>query len=124
MTQKKLISKLLENHKGWVVGSLGSISNDLPEAQKVVKVKGSMGLAISIGLGIALSTQDKIKVIIGDGSYLMKLGSMATVLAHKPKNLEIIVLDNGKYASCGGQKTNFKYINKYLNFPMVKVIKV
>jgi len=124
MTQKKLISRLLENHKGWVVGSLGSISKDLPDAPNVVKVKGSMGLAISIGLGMALATQGNIKVIIGDGSYLMKLGSMATVLAHKPKNLEIIVLDNGKYASCGGQKTNFKYINKYLRFPMVKVIKV
>lgn len=118
MTQKKYISKL--SLKGWIVGSLGTISNDLPDGDKIVKVKGAMGCVIGVGLGIALSTKEKVKVLIGDGSYLMKLGSMATVLAHKPKNLEIIVLDNGQYASTGGHKTNFKHIKKYLNFPMVK----
>lgn len=118
MTQKEYISKL--SIKGWIVGSLGNISKDLPDGDKIVKVKGAMGCAIAVGLGIALSTKEKVEVLIGDGSYLMKLGSMATVLAYKPKNLEIIVLDNGQYASTGGQKTNFKHIRKYLNFPMVK----
>jgi len=118
MTQKEYLSKL--SLKGWIVGSLGTISKDLPDGKKIIKVKGAMGCVLGVGLGIALSTAEKVRVIVGEGAYLMKLGSMATILAHKPKNLEIIVLNNGKYASTGGQENNFKHIKKYLKLPRVK----
>jgi sulfopyruvate decarboxylase beta subunit len=67
---------------------------------------GSMGQASSIGLGLALSLPDrKVVVIDGDGNILMNLASLATIGHHRPKNLLHFVLDNGIYASTGGQST-------------------
>ncbi len=71
-------------------------------------VLDSMGLPIAIGLGLALGRPDnpeKIVVVEGDGGLLMGLSSLTTVGFLKPKNLVIIVLDNGTYASTGGQPT-------------------
>ena len=67
---------------------------------------GSMGLASSIGLGLALSQPDKdIVVIDGDGALLMNMGSLVTVFANNPINLTWIVIDNGAYGSTGNQDT-------------------
>ncbi|HVQ43142.1 MAG TPA: thiamine pyrophosphate-dependent enzyme, partial [Vicinamibacterales bacterium] len=67
---------------------------------------GSMGLASSIGLGLAMAQPDKrIVVLDGDGSLLMNLGSLATIGWVKPKNLVVIVWDNGVYGTTGGQDT-------------------
>lgn len=67
---------------------------------------GSMGLASSIGLGLALSRPDKDVVVIdGDGSLLMNMGSLVTVFANNPRNLTWIVIDNGAYGSTGNQDT-------------------
>ena len=103
-----------KNPDAIIVGSLGSISKDLEDILHggKVLVKGAMGCAMGIGLGIALNSNRKVIVVIGDGSFLMKAGSVATINRYAPKNLEIIILDNGKYASCGGQKTSFKYYDK------------
>ncbi|MFQ5965317.1 MAG: thiamine pyrophosphate-dependent enzyme [Candidatus Scalinduaceae bacterium] len=67
---------------------------------------GSMGLASSIGLGLALCEQSR-KVIIfdGDGNLLMNLGSLTMMGALQPKNFLHIVLDNEVYASTGNQPT-------------------
>lgn len=64
---------------------------------------GSMGLASSIGLGLALSTRKRVVVFEGDGSLLMNLGSLATIANQAPPNLTVIVLDNASYSSTGGQ---------------------
>jgi thiamine pyrophosphate-dependent acetolactate synthase large subunit-like protein len=113
MNQQEYLGKLLEKNKNAIiVGSLGSISKDLkdiPHDNKVL-VKGAMGCAVAVGLGIALNTKKKVIVCIGEGSLLMKYGSLSTVSRYKPKNLIIHVLDNGCYASCGGQKNNYKFI--------------
>ncbi|MBI2898889.1 MAG: hypothetical protein HYY17_01765 [Planctomycetes bacterium] len=67
---------------------------------------GSMGLASSIGLGLALAQPKKRVVILdGDGNLLMNLGGLANVGALKPSNLVHFVLDNGVHASTGDQKT-------------------
>ena len=67
---------------------------------------GSMGLASSIGFGLALARPDKdIVVIDGDGSLLMNMGSLVTIFANNPKNLTWIVIDNGAYGSTGNQDT-------------------
>ena len=71
-------------------------------------VLDSMGLPVAIGLGIALGrppARGKIVVVEGDGGLLMGLSSLATVGFLKPANLVILVLDNGTYASTGGQPT-------------------
>jgi len=67
---------------------------------------GSMGLASSIGLGLALARPDARAIVVdGDGSLLMNLGSLATIGWARPDNLVLIVWDNALYATTGGQET-------------------
>jgi thiamine pyrophosphate-dependent acetolactate synthase large subunit-like protein len=67
---------------------------------------GAMGSATMVGLGLALAKPDRpVLVFTGDGEMLMGLGSLATVAQHKPKNLNIVVLDNEQYAETGMQMT-------------------
>ncbi len=67
---------------------------------------GSMGLASSIGFGLALSKPDRdVMVIEGDGSMLMNLGSLASIATRSPDNLLLVVIDNGSYGSTGDQST-------------------
>jgi len=109
MTQKKLLLKLYQKNKNAVfIGSLGTISNDFEELGIGISIRGAMGCVMGIGLGYALNTKRKVIVVVGEGSFLMKLGSIATINKYKPKNLKIIILNNGKYASCGGQKNNYE----------------
>ena len=62
-----------------------------------------MGLASSIGLGLAMNLPDeKIVVLDGDGSVLMNLGSLATLARYRPSNLTHIIFDNGSLLSTGG----------------------
>ena len=67
---------------------------------------GSMGLASSIGLGLALARPElRVFVLDGDGSLLMNLGSLATIGWTGPENLVLIVWDNEEYGTTGGQET-------------------
>lgn len=67
---------------------------------------GSMGLASSIGLGVALSRPDKKVIVLdGDGNVLMSMGALAMIAASAPKNLVHVVLDNEVYESTGSQPT-------------------
>jgi thiamine pyrophosphate-dependent acetolactate synthase large subunit-like protein len=67
---------------------------------------GSMGLASSIGLGLAMARPDlRVFVLDGDGSLLMNLGSLATIGWVRPSNLVVVVWDNGGYGTTGGQDT-------------------
>ena len=65
---------------------------------------GAMGKASSIALGLALARPDlKVIVLDGDGSLLNNLGTLATIAGKAPKNLCHFVLENGVYATTGGQ---------------------
>ena len=67
---------------------------------------GSMGMASSIGLGVALSKPSrKVIILEGDGNLLMNLGSLPMVGSLQPRNFLHIVLDNEVYASTGNQPT-------------------
>jgi thiamine pyrophosphate-dependent acetolactate synthase large subunit-like protein len=125
--QKTLLLNLLEkNPKAVFVCSLGTISYDVKEllfnplspfrgkVRAVHFVPGAMGCVMGIGLGYALASKEKVIVLVGDGSFLMKLGSMATILKYKPKNLEVHVIQNDKYASTGGQDIFFDEIEEYI----------
>jgi thiamine pyrophosphate-dependent acetolactate synthase large subunit-like protein len=113
MTQQEFILNLLKRNKdAIIIGSLGTISKDLekiPHENKVL-IRGAMGCVMGIGLGIALNTKKQVYILIGDGAFLMKMGSLATIARYRPENLHIIILNNNIYASCGGQPTNFKYL--------------
>jgi thiamine pyrophosphate-dependent acetolactate synthase large subunit-like protein len=59
-----------------------------------------------IGLGLAMAQPTRrVFVLDGDGSLLMNLGSLATIGWTRPRNLVVVVLDNGRYATTGGQET-------------------
>jgi len=66
----------------------------------------AMGLASSMGLGVALSQPDrKVVVIDGDGSVLMNLGGLTTLARYRPRNLLHVVFDNESLLSVGGFPT-------------------
>jgi thiamine pyrophosphate-dependent acetolactate synthase large subunit-like protein len=92
-----------------IVASLGHPAYDLFAAgdrPRNFYTWGSMGLASSIGLGLALARPDvRVFVLDGDGSLLMNLGSLATIGLLRPVNLVVVVMDNEEYATTGGQKT-------------------
>jgi sulfopyruvate decarboxylase subunit beta len=67
---------------------------------------GSMGLALSIGLGVAITQPSRRVVVVdGDGNLMMSLGTLVMVGNVSPKNLIHIVIDNEQYASTGGQRS-------------------
>ena len=67
---------------------------------------GSMGCALSIGLGLAMARPERRVIVLdGDGAALMRLGALATVGFERPSNLVHLVLDNGMHESTGGQTT-------------------
>src|SRR5881296_2776646 len=92
-----------------IIASLGHPAYDLFAAEdrgRNFYTWGSMGLASSIGLGLALARPDiRVIVLDGDGSLLMNLGSLATIGMYAPGNLAVVVMDNEEYATTGGQKT-------------------
>ena len=62
-----------------------------------------MGLASSMGLGLALSLPGrKVAVLDGDASLLMNLGTLSTMARYRPPNLVHLVFDNESLLSVGG----------------------
>jgi len=92
-----------------IVSSLGHPTYDLfasGDRPSHFYTWGSMGLATSIGLGLALARPDlRVFVVDGDGSLLMNLGSLATIGWTHPSNLVVIVWDNESHGTTGGQDT-------------------
>ncbi|MCH9018018.1 MAG: thiamine pyrophosphate-binding protein [Chloroflexi bacterium] len=70
-----------------------------------IPVGGAMGKGSSFALGLALAQPDtKVILFDGDGSLLMNLGSLVTIANKGAKNLVHFVMDNGVYATTGGQE--------------------
>jgi thiamine pyrophosphate-dependent acetolactate synthase large subunit-like protein len=102
-----LVAKL-HKHEA-VIGGIGNTNFDLwatgrrPENFYML---GSMGLAVPIALGVAIAQPERgVIALEGDGSILMQLGCLATVAARAPRNLLVVVMDNGTYQITGGQPT-------------------
>jgi sulfopyruvate decarboxylase subunit beta len=76
---------------------------DLGHCENFFYLQHAMGLASSIGLGLALNRPDRRVVVLdGDGSVLMNLGTLATMARYRPPNLTHIIFDNGSLLSTGG----------------------
>ncbi|MGH7620551.1 MAG: thiamine pyrophosphate-dependent enzyme [Gemmatimonadaceae bacterium] len=72
----------------------------------VVFVPSAMGHATSLGLGLALAQPDRRVIVCnGDGSMLMNLGSLVSISGAGPRNMVVIVFDNGVYEVTGAQPT-------------------
>ena len=104
---RRLVAKL--EHDEAVVAGIGNTNFDLwasGQRPQNFYMLGSMGLAVPIALGIALAQpQRRVIALEGDGSILMQLGALATVATLAPKNLIIVVMDNGLYQITGAQPT-------------------
>ncbi|MDR2966977.1 MAG: sulfopyruvate decarboxylase subunit beta [Methanobacteriaceae archaeon] len=98
-----------------IVCNIGFPSRELYEIKDRSKnfyMLGSMGLASSIGLGLAMSKiKEKVIIFDGDGSILMNLGSLITVFNQNPSNFILIIFDNGCYGSTGNQCTYAQNVN-------------
>jgi thiamine pyrophosphate-dependent acetolactate synthase large subunit-like protein len=92
-----------------VVGGIGNTNFDLWAAghrPQNFYMLGSMGLAFPIALGVALAQpKRRVFALEGDGSLLMQLGCLSTIATLKPKNLTMVVMDNGVYQITGAQPT-------------------
>jgi sulfopyruvate decarboxylase subunit beta len=89
-----------------VVTNMGACAQELynlGHRDNFFYLQHAMGLASSIGLGLATSLGGtKVVVLDGDGSVLMNLGTFATLARYKPTNLLHIIFDNGSLLSTGG----------------------
>ena len=116
MIRKEAIELCLDEIKEQpIIAANGFISRDLFNAKDRntnFYMIGSMGLASSIGLGVALKTpKKKIFVFDGDGNILMNLGSLTTIGSLKPKNLIHMFFDNSVHESTGSQPTNTNFVS-------------
>ncbi len=107
MTRYETIQMIMDRVKDEiVVGNIGHPSQEIFQIRDRPRnfyMLGSMGLASSIGLGLALSREETVIVIEGEGSVLMNLGSLATIGVTRPRNLCLFIIDNESYGSTGFQ---------------------
>ena len=103
----RLVAKLRQGEA--VIGGIGNTNFDLTAAghrPENYYMLGSMGLACPIALGVAIAQPHRrVFALEGDGSLLMQLGCLSTIAARAPKNLCVIVFDNGVYQITGAQPT-------------------
>src|SRR5690606_13122476 len=79
-----------------IMGACAQELYDLGHCDNFFYLQHAMGLASSIGLGLALhAPEERVVVLDGDGSVLMNLGTLATMARYRPRNLVHIVFDNG-----------------------------
>ena len=89
-----------------IMGAVAAELQSLGHRPNFFYLQHAMGIASSLGLGIALS-RPKLKVVVfdGDGSILMNLGGLTTLARYRPKNLVHVVFDNESLLSVGGFPT-------------------
>ncbi len=91
-----------------VVCNIGSPSQELRflcDQDSNFYMLGTMGLCSSIGLGLAMSCDESVIAIDGDGSILTNLGGLATIANNPCSNFVLLIIDNGSYGSTGDQPT-------------------
>ncbi|MDQ0012871.1 phosphonopyruvate decarboxylase [Variovorax boronicumulans] len=109
--RRAFVAKLLSTvPDALVVTGLGSAAYDVFAAgdrDLNYYLWGAMGGAAALGLGLALAQPTRsVVVITGDGEQLMGIGSLATIAAKQPRNLSIVVLDNGHFGETGMQRSH------------------
>ena len=86
-----------------IMGACAQELYDLGHRDNFFYLQHAMGLASSLGLGLACSLpRAGVLVLDGDGSVLMNLGTLATLARYRPPNLTHIIFDNGSLLSTGG----------------------
>jgi sulfopyruvate decarboxylase subunit beta len=89
-----------------IMGAVAAEMQSIGHRPNFFYLQHAMGLASSVGLGIALAKPDlPVVVLDGDGSVLMNLGGLTTLARYRPKNLIHVVFDNESLLSVGGFPT-------------------
>lgn len=89
-----------------IMGAVAAELQDLGHRPNFFYLEHAMGLASSLGLGIALARPElPVVVLDGDGSLLMNLGTLSTMARYRPGNLVHLVFDNESLVSVGGFPT-------------------
>jgi sulfopyruvate decarboxylase subunit beta len=89
-----------------IMGAVAAELQSIGHRPNFFYLQHAMGLASSVGLGIALSKPNvPVVVFDGDGSVLMNLGGLSTLARYRPNNLIHVVFDNESLLSVGGFPT-------------------
>ncbi len=89
-----------------IMGAVAAELYTLGHRPNFFYLEHAMGLASSMGLGIALAMPEhQVVVVDGDGSLLMNLGTLSTMARYRPSNLLHLVFDNESLLSVGGFPT-------------------
>ena len=89
-----------------IMGAVAAELQSIGHRPNFFYLQHAMGLASSVGLGIALARPElDVVVFDGDGSLLMNLGGLTTLARYRPKNLVHVVFDNESLLSVGGFPT-------------------
>lgn len=89
-----------------IMGAVAAELQSLGHRPNFFYLQHAMGLASSVGLGIALARPElPVVVLDGDGSLLMNLGGLTTLARYRPRNLIHVVFDNESLLSVGGFPT-------------------
>lgn len=89
-----------------IMGAVAAELQSIGHRPNFFYLQHAMGLASSMGLGIALARPDlSVVVFDGDGSILMNLGGLTTLARYRPHNLVHVVFDNESLLSVGGFPT-------------------
>jgi len=89
-----------------IMGAVAAELQSLGHRPNFFYLQHAMGLASSMGLGVALSRPElQVVVFDGDGSVLMNLGGLTTLARYRPRNLVHVVFDNESLLSVGGFPT-------------------
>lgn len=89
-----------------IMGAVAAELQSIGHRPNFFYLQHAMGLASSVGLGIALARPElPVIVLDGDGSVLMNLGGLSTLARYRPRNLVHVVFDNESLLSVGGFPT-------------------
>lgn len=111
LDRRAVVARLVRDRDGLIaISSLGSATYDLAAAgdhPRNFYLWGAMGGAANVGLGLALAQPEvPVMVLTGDGETLMGMGAFATIALQAPRNLSIVILDNGLYGETGSQTSH------------------
>ena len=109
LDRREILKSIIPNPKKYlIITGLAGPARDAAaltdDGDNTFTMAGCMGAAVSMGLGMALTSPNRqVLVITGDGELMMNLGSLASVATLQPANLSIVCIDNGCHGETGGQ---------------------
>jgi len=111
LDRRTTVATLLANRKdALVVTGLGSATYDVAASGDTPRnfyLWGAMGGTAALALGLACAQPEmSVIAVTGDGEMLMGMGSFSTIALQQPKNLTLLILDNGLYGETGAQQSH------------------